>query len=159
MRSLKHSFKQNIQFHWQLETINSRFWLVNILLRKFDTSSKKEMKMIKTQILWCKTKKKKMPQKYINALSNIVLWTHPIDPWCNMLQTLEKTEKIYWSHFENRTRMIMREKGPNTELSQVRIWTLFTQCEIRMKWNENEIRKCFFVGSNPSVAKMLLRPW
>ena len=40
----------NIQFHWQLETTNSHFWLVNILLRKFDTSSKKEMKMIKTQV-------------------------------------------------------------------------------------------------------------
>ena len=30
-----------IQFHWHLETTNFRFWLVNILLRKLDTSSKK----------------------------------------------------------------------------------------------------------------------
>ena len=41
-----------IQFHWHLETTNSRFWLVNILLRKFDTLLEKEMKMIKKQILW-----------------------------------------------------------------------------------------------------------
>ena len=31
-----------IQFRWQLETTNSRFWLVNILLRKFDNLSKKK---------------------------------------------------------------------------------------------------------------------
>ena len=36
-----------LQFYWQLEATNSCFWLVNILLRKFYTSSKKEMKMIK----------------------------------------------------------------------------------------------------------------
>ena len=47
-----------IQFRWQLETTNSRFWLVNILLLKFHTLSEKEMKMIKTQILWWKTTKK-----------------------------------------------------------------------------------------------------
>ena len=47
-----------IQFHWHLETTNSRFWLVNMLFLKFDTLSKKEIKMIKTQILWWKTAKK-----------------------------------------------------------------------------------------------------
>ena len=52
-----------IQFHWQLETANSRFWLVNIMLRKFDTSSKKEMKMIKIQNLWRKTKKQNKQTK------------------------------------------------------------------------------------------------
>ena len=62
---------QCIQFHWQLETTNSRFWLVNILLPKFDTSSKKVMKIIKTQ----------------------VLSTLPIDELCNMLQTLERGRK------------------------------------------------------------------
>ena len=40
-----------MQFHWQLETINSRFLFVYTLLRKLDTSLKKEMKMMKTQIL------------------------------------------------------------------------------------------------------------
>ena len=34
------------------------FRLVNILLRKFDTSSKKEMKMIKTQFFYGKQQKK-----------------------------------------------------------------------------------------------------
>ena len=48
----------SIQLHWHLDTTNSRFWLVNMLLRKFDTLSKKEMKMIKTQILWRKAAKK-----------------------------------------------------------------------------------------------------
>ena len=47
-----------IQFHWQFLIISSDFWLVNILLRKFDTSSEKEMKMIITQIFWWKTIKK-----------------------------------------------------------------------------------------------------
>ena len=80
-----------IQFHRKLETTNSRFWLVNILLLKFDTLSKKEMKMIKTQILWWwKTTRKK---NFIKALSNIFLWTPHTDPWCNMLQTLERRRK------------------------------------------------------------------
>ena len=34
-----------------------------------------------------------MPKKYINVLRNIFLWTRPIHPWCNMLQTLEKRRK------------------------------------------------------------------
>ena len=47
-----------IQFHWQILTTYSGFWLVNILLGKFNTSSKKEMKMIKIQIFrWKMTKK------------------------------------------------------------------------------------------------------
>ena len=54
----KYIYLPNIQFHWQLETTNSYFWLVNILLRKFETLSKKEIKMIKTQISWWKTSKK-----------------------------------------------------------------------------------------------------
>ena len=53
------------QFHWPLETTNSRFWLVNILLWKFDPLSEKEMKV----------------------LSNIFSWTRrPTELWCNMLQ-------------------------------------------------------------------------
>ena len=34
-----------------METTNSRIWLVNILLRTFDTSSKKDIKMIKTKFM------------------------------------------------------------------------------------------------------------
>ena len=46
----------NIQLHWHFGITNSYFWLFNILLRKFDTSSKKEM--IKTKTLWWKITKK-----------------------------------------------------------------------------------------------------
>ena len=46
-----------IQFHCQFLITNSRFWFVSILLRKFDASSRKEMKIIKTQILTWKTTK------------------------------------------------------------------------------------------------------
>ena len=40
----------HIQFHWQFLIPYSGFWLVNILLQKFDTISKKEMKMKKSKI-------------------------------------------------------------------------------------------------------------
>ena len=59
-----------IQFQCHLESTNSRFRLVNVLLRKFDTSSKKETKMIKK---FYDEKPKKKPKKYIKALSNIFL--------------------------------------------------------------------------------------
>ena len=45
----RHSFRRVIT--------NFGFWLVNILLYNFDASSKKEMKMIKTQIFDEKQKK------------------------------------------------------------------------------------------------------
>ena len=48
MVTLSRTFKPYILFQWQLETTNLCFWLVNIVLRKFDTSWKKETKMIKT---------------------------------------------------------------------------------------------------------------
>ena len=38
------------QIHLQILTTNSGVWLVNILLWKFDTSSKKKMEMTKTQL-------------------------------------------------------------------------------------------------------------
>ena len=43
----------HIQFHWQFLIMFSGFWLVNNLLCKFDTSSKKNM--AKTQLVWWKT--------------------------------------------------------------------------------------------------------
>ena len=49
-------FKSWIQFQWQFLITNSGFWLVNILLCKFDTSSIKVIRMTKTQ---------KMPKEYI----------------------------------------------------------------------------------------------
>ena len=63
----------DIQFHWQFLIIYSNFWLINTLLRKFHTSSEKEMKMIKnTNFLMRKKKWKKMPQKYRLTYSNIL---------------------------------------------------------------------------------------
>ena len=76
------------------------FWLVNILLRKLDTLSKKEMKTIKTQILWQKSTNK-CQKRNINSFHiwhgsvgrvhkknyiTFFLWTRPTDPWCNMLE-------------------------------------------------------------------------
>ena len=75
-----------IQSRWQLETPNWCFWLVNILLRKTDTSLKKEMKTIITLILWSKTTKN-MPKKVYESKRIIFLWTHV------MLQTLERRKK------------------------------------------------------------------
>ena len=48
MVTLSRTFKPYVLFQWQLESTNSCFWLVKIVLRKFDTSWKKETKMIKT---------------------------------------------------------------------------------------------------------------
>ena len=45
---------------------NSGFWLVNILLRKFDASPKKEMNMTRTQSYWMKKKKKR--KKHLNSI-------------------------------------------------------------------------------------------
>ena len=83
-----------IQFHWQLETINSRFWLLNILLRKFDISTKKEMKMTKTDFMMKNNNNNKVPKKYIKTLSNVFLWTLLTAPWCNMLHTLDRRRKL-----------------------------------------------------------------
>ena len=40
---------RNIQLHWKFLISSSCFWFFETLLRKFDTSSKKEMKATKTQ--------------------------------------------------------------------------------------------------------------
>ena len=34
-----------------------------------------------------------MLKKYLKVLGNIFLWTSHTDPWCDMLQTLEKGRK------------------------------------------------------------------
>ena len=49
----------------------------------------KVMKMMKTQIFWWITTKER--QKVIcKHKPNSLLWTCPLNPWCNMLQTLER---------------------------------------------------------------------
>ena len=63
-------------FCWQFETVNSRFWLVNILLRK-----------IKTQLLWWKT------TTTTTTTSKTFFMNGFIDPSCSMLQTLEGRRK------------------------------------------------------------------
>ena len=57
--------------------ISSFWWVVNILLQKFDTLSKKEVLMQKAAFLF-------------------LLWTRPIDLWCNMFETLEIQRKYRW---------------------------------------------------------------
>ena len=66
-----------------------RFWLVNILLQKLDTSSKKEMKKINNKKPWWKTTAKNT--------------TRPTNLWCNMLQTLEIQRKYRWYEIANVT--------------------------------------------------------
>ena len=65
----------SIQFHWQFWINKSCLWLVNILWRKLVLQKKKEMKMIKTQILWWRTitatTTTKMLWKYTKALKII----------------------------------------------------------------------------------------
>ena len=57
--------------------ISSFWWVVNILLQKFYTPSKKEILMQKAAFL-------------------SLLWTRPIDLWFNMLKTLEIQRKYRW---------------------------------------------------------------
>ena len=52
-----------LRFHWQFWTTKFYFWLLNIMSWKFDTSSKKEMRIVRTQIFWWKTKKTKNKTK------------------------------------------------------------------------------------------------
>ena len=88
------------QFHWNFWTTNSFFWLVNIHLRKFNTLSKKEMKMIKTQLLWWKTNKKKRFRKAdANTKVTFLFVTDPTDWWCYILETLEERRNVKWYHF------------------------------------------------------------
>ena len=42
-------FNSHVEFHWQFLITYYGFWLVNILLRKFSTSSRKEMRIIKNK--------------------------------------------------------------------------------------------------------------
>ena len=57
--------------------ISSFWWVVNILLQKFYTLSKKEILTQKAAFL-------------------SLLWTRPIDLWCNMFETLEIQRKYRW---------------------------------------------------------------
>ena len=83
-----------MQFRWQLETTNSRFWFVNILLRKFDALSEKEMKMINTNFVM--KNNKKMPKKHIKVLNNIFLWTsHTVERWKKYIRVILSDEHTH----------------------------------------------------------------
>lgn len=77
-----------MKFLWQFLITNAGFWLVNILLWKFRTSSKKKMKMIKTWIVWWKATKNICKHEK-------TIWTLPTDPWCNIIRTRDTTERKY----------------------------------------------------------------
>ena len=103
-----------IQFRWQFENTNSRFWLVNTLLRKFETLSKKEIKMIKTQILWWKTTKKYQKSIYKHIVA-FFTQTRPTEPWCNMLRTLERQRKYICAILsDEHTRIYFYDTNINT---------------------------------------------
>ena len=90
---LFHVFPEsNIQFHWHLDTTNSRFWLVNILLWKFDTLSKKRNENDKNTNFMMKNSKK-MSKKYMKALIRLGLLVR-----VRLGQNFSETEKIYWCH-------------------------------------------------------------
>ena len=78
--------------------ISSFWWVVNILLRKFDTSWKKRNKNDKNANIWCKIKKKaKKVYVYQYKAGFLSLpWTCPIDLWCNMFETLEIQRMKLW---------------------------------------------------------------
>ena len=73
-------FDPHIQFHEQFWTTDFCFWLVDILPRKSDASSKDEMKWKKNTIFMMRKDKKTKNKK-----KHSLFWTHPTDPWCNML--------------------------------------------------------------------------
>ena len=81
------------QFHWQILITNFGVWLVNILLQKFDTSSKKKKWKWEKQFFY-ENQQKKMPNKYTHTLSGI-LYSELASLICNvnMLQTLEIRRK------------------------------------------------------------------
>ena len=82
------------------------FELLQILLRKFDSLSRKEIKMIKAQILWWKTTTKMQniwKQKVVCTKQHSLFWTRPTNPWWNS-QTLERRRKYNWSEVVSGTR-------------------------------------------------------
>ena len=86
------TFSHSMQFHGQSLITYSGFWLVSILLQKFDTSSNKEMKMIKTQF-WGEKQQQNSKKLYVNIKQHSLLWTRPTNRWSNMIETLEIRRK------------------------------------------------------------------
>ena len=77
-------FISSMQFHWQFLIAKSGFWLVNILLQKFDSLPEREMKMMKKQVFWWR-RSKNAKKVHLNLKKHFLLWTRPTDTWCNML--------------------------------------------------------------------------
>ena len=77
--SWKSSKINAMQFQWQFLITNPGLWLVNILLCKFNTSSKKEMKMIKAQS-FNERQEKNVIKVYVNRELHCLYWTPSTDP-------------------------------------------------------------------------------
>ena len=64
--------------------------MVNVLLLKFDTSSKKEIKMIKAHFFDEKQQQQQKQQKCLEIIYKyqiaLFMWTCPTDPWYNIFQ-------------------------------------------------------------------------
>ena len=117
--------------------------MVNILLWKFDTSLKKEMKMIK--ILWWKTKIcQKSRWKHIVFL----FWTRPTDPWCNNAPGFRETEKYELASFCQTTTLRMDHKAKPT--FTVPLTNLF-------QWNKSW--RVSRTNTRSSVAYWFIRHW
>ena len=76
----------HIQFHWQFLSSYSVFWLVNILLWKFDISSQKKNWKQQKYFYWWKTTTKKCQKVYVNVKYHCLLWNHPTESGCNMIR-------------------------------------------------------------------------
>ena len=74
---------------------SSGFWLINILLWKSDTQSRKEMKMIKTQILLLKKNTQKSVCKHNVAFLIFNLHDWPV-MWYSPAPNLSEKEKYNW---------------------------------------------------------------
>ena len=84
----------SVQFDWKLLITYSGFRLINILLRKFDTSLEKEMKMIKTSsfLMYIHQQQKPAMKVYVNIKSHSLLRTRPADPWCKHARNYRDTD-------------------------------------------------------------------
>ena len=134
----------------QSETINSCFWLVNILLGKYEYFIKKRNENDKSTN-FILINKKETPKKYKKALSNIFLWIRPTDLWCNRLQTSE-IAKICWFHEHLLHYLEKTCAGGEVRHVSLEITKSKTSCAFQLK----QIKKESYCTK---LARQLLLPW